>query len=287
MLSEVTLDDINVTRQQLETTQEQMSSGLRITKPSDDPYGASQLLQIADSTARATESGKTLTDSAGWLSQTDSAIQSLIDLTNRAKELGQQALGTVNATDRSNMAQEVDQLIESVKGDANQTWGDRYIFSGTNTNQKPYSETDDLYHGDSGSVTREIAQGVQLNINITGQNLIGDGTTGLLATLRNLSTDLKTNNVANIQNNDLPGLTTGLSNLLSQAATVGSLQDRVTTAQSTLSSLQLQLESARSSTGDADYAQLAVTFNSRSASLQAALQAAANINQTTLMDYLK
>lgn len=286
-MSEITLADINNTRQQLETVQEQLASGSRISKPSDDPYGASMLLQIGDSSTRADESGRALTDAEGWLSQTDSSVQSLIDLTNRAKELGQQALGAVDATDRANMAQEVDQLIESVKGDANQTWGDRYIFAGTNTSKPPYVSTDDLYHGDTGNVTREIGKGVQLNINITGQSLIGDGTSGLLKTLRDLSADLKANNVNNIETNDLPGLTTGLNTLLSAESTVGALQNRVQIAQTRLSSLQLSLQQAKSDTGDADYAQLAVTFNSRSASLQAALQAAANINQSTLMDYLK
>ena len=87
---------------------------------------------------------------------------------------------------------ELNQLIDSIKTDGNTQYAGRYIFSGTATNTQPYQlGATDTYSGNTASITREIGAGVQVAINQPGSSVIGDGSSGLLSTLREIVNDLK------------------------------------------------------------------------------------------------
>ena len=116
----------------------------------------------------------------------DTALGNIGDSVQRARDLIiQGANGTNGASDRTAMVTELNQLIDSIKSDANTQYAGRYIFSGTATNTQPYQQGGvDAYSGNTASITREIGAGVQVSINQPGSSIIGDAASGLLNTLR-------------------------------------------------------------------------------------------------------
>jgi flagellar hook-associated protein 3 FlgL len=289
MMSSSVLNDLENAANQLNVTQERISSGKQIQQPSDDPFGTSQALQYSGDLAQNQQYQSNVNDAQGWESTVDTALGNVNDIVLRARDLVVQgASDTSGSSARSDIASEIDQLIDSLKAEGNTQYSGRYVFSGTQTLTQPYQvgSTNDSYAGNTGTVTREIGQGVQVAVNTPGSAIFGDGTTGLIATLRQISTDLRANNGTALQNGDLTALDAASTSISSQQATVGALSNRLTSATSRLQQLQQATTQQLSNVQDADIAQTMIDFSTQQAVYQAALKSGAQIIQPSLMDFL-
>ena len=291
MLTTNVLADLRNVTSQLLQTQNRLSSGKQIQKPSDDPFGTARALQLRSDLAANEQYQKNVNDASAWQNTTDTALGDIGGLTLRARDLVVQAgNGSLSSSDRLTIAAVIDQIIESVKTAGNTEYAGTYVFSGSQTTTPPYKfGADDTYYGDAAQLNREIGPGgVQVQLNVTGSSVIGDGSTpgSLLTTLRTLSTDLKTNNEAALQTTDLAALDTANDTITETRAAVGARSDRLTTALNRLQQLQESTTQLLSNTEDADMAQLSVDFSQQQAVYTAALKAGAGIIQPSLMDFL-
>ena len=80
--------------------QARMSSGKKITKPSDDPSGSARTMALRADKAAATQATRNADDGIAWLGTTDNAMQSSITALRRARDLTVQAAssGSVGAS---------------------------------------------------------------------------------------------------------------------------------------------------------------------------------------------
>ena len=125
------------------TTQQQLSTGKRINQPSDDPYGTSLAIQLKNDLQGLTNYNNAVTDGTAWTSAADTSLTNVMSMLQRAQELTVQASnGDESATDLSSTADEVDQLADAIKQEANTQYNGQYIFSGTATTTQPYSTVD-------------------------------------------------------------------------------------------------------------------------------------------------
>ena len=187
------------------------------------------------------------------------------------------------------IAAEIGQITETIKSVGTTQSVGRYICAGSKTTAPPYTPGGaDAYAGDTAALQREIGPGVQVPLNVDGASVIGDGSTAgsLLATLRQISTDLKANNSTALQGGDLSALDTANAAVTTAQATVGARTDRLSTALTRLQQLQESTTQLLSTTEDADMAQAAVNFSQQQVAYQAALKAGAQIIQPSLMDFL-
>ena len=198
----------------------------------------------------------------------------------------QAANGATSPSDRAVIATEVSQLIDAIKSDANAQYAGRYVFAGTATQTAPYATADDLYHGDTGAVRREIGPGVQLDVNVVGSAAVGDGTVGLIATLRNVVTHLQASNV-NALSADLGALDTTHDTIVSARADVGARVNRLQSADDRLAELEEATRTLMSDNEDADMAKTYVDASTQQAVYQSALNVGAKIVQTSLLDFLR
>ncbi len=289
MMSTSVLNDLENAANQLNLTQQRISSGKQIQEPSDNPFGTSQALQYDGDLAQNTQYQSNVNDAQGWQSTVDTALTNVNDIVLRARDLVVQgASDTSGPSARSDIASEIDQLVDSLKAEGNTQYSGRYVFSGTQTLTQPYQvgSTNDTYAGNTGTITREIGQGVQIAVNVPGSTIFGDGTTGLIATLRQISTDLRANNGSALQNGDLTALDTAGTAISAQQATVGAMSNRLTSATSRLQQLQQATTQQLSNVQDADMAQTMIDFSTQTAVYQAALKSGAQIIQPSLMDFL-
>lgn len=289
MMSTSVLNDLENAANQLNLTQQRISSGKQIQEPSDNPFGTSQALQYDGDLAQNTQYQSNVNDAQGWQSTVDTALTNVNDIVLRARDLVVQgASDTSGPSARSDIASEIDQLVDSLKAEGNTQYSGRYVFSGTQTLTQPYQvgSTNDAYAGNTGTITREIGQGVQVAVNVPGSTIFGDGTTGLIATLRQISTDLRANNGSALQNGDLTALDNAGTAISAQQATVGAMSNRLTSATSRLQQLQEATTQQLSNVQDADMAQTMIDFSTQTAVYQAALKSGAQIIQPSLMDFL-
>jgi flagellar hook-associated protein 3 FlgL len=288
MLNTTLLYDLQNVTSQLQTSEQELSSGYKLNKPSDDPYGASQALKLKADLASNQQYQSSVSDANSWQSVADTALSGIGDSLQRARDLViQGASGTNDSGDRTAIVTELTQLIDSIKTDANTQYAGRYIFSGTDTNTQPYQlGATDTYAGNTASITREIGAGVQVSINQPGSSVIGDASSGLLSTLRQIVTDLNSGNTNALSTTDLNAIDAANDTLLNARAQVGALSDRLTTATNRLQLTEQSTTQLLSNVQDADMTQVMVNFSTQQAAYQAALRAGAQIIQPSLMDFL-
>jgi flagellin-like hook-associated protein FlgL len=158
--------------------QEQVSTGLRILRPSDDPVGTATTLSL---TRQIGDVGRYRTAIASARPSMDAGLAALDEAGNlyaEARELVMQGLnGTLNADDRRTIAQQVELLRERLIELGNAQLGERYLFGGTQGGAAPFVETQGpdgprvVYRGDPNAREVEIGAGVAVGVNLAGDDV--------------------------------------------------------------------------------------------------------------------
>lgn len=295
MISRSVLADLNRADQALSLTQRRLSSGKQITRPSDDPYGTSRAMELRSNLEGVRQYQRNVDDALAWTGVTDIALGKMGDTLARVRELTVQgASDTSGPVARDNIAAEIDQLIESVKQEANATYGGRYVLAGTRTDVAPYAAgvPGDVYQGDGNAIVREIGPGVQLKINATADPILGSGAPDgkLLDVLRGIAQHLRGGTPADaaaLRTTDLAALTAQGDALSRVRAAVGSISNRLETAQSRLQQVEETTTKLLSDVEDADMAKTMTDYSMQQSAYQSALRSGANIVQASLLDFLR
>ncbi|WP_432743894.1 flagellar hook-associated protein FlgL [Methylobacter sp. G7] len=118
---------------ELAKIQQQISSGLKVSTPAEDPAAAVRVLDLDKTIAKTEQHQSNISTARGRLNLEESALETANNIMFRAKDLTIQAISsaTLNDSDRLSIKFEVDQLIEQLAGVANtQNANGEFIFSG-------------------------------------------------------------------------------------------------------------------------------------------------------------
>lgn len=296
MSSRALVHDLHEGLGRLSRLQGQLSSGKQITRPSDDPYGTSRALALRGELAGLSQYERNVGDGTGWLNTCDTALSQVSDSLHRVRELLVQAGNDAAGPEaRAAIADEIDQLIDGIKQEANVQYGGRYVFAGTATDTAPWPlGRADAYVGDTGTITREIGPQAEIQVNVDLRSLLGDGQAArddrLLHVLRDVADHLRGGTPADadaLRGTDLRRLEANLDALNGIRADVGARTNRLATAASRLSGLEINATRLLSQTEDADIAETITQYSTQQAAYTAALRAGSNIVQSSLLDFLR
>jgi len=295
MLSASTLQDINSAYEKLQRSSAELSSGKKILEPSDEPYGASRIIALQSQLDGLTSYASSVQDGTGWVDTAAGALSNISSALERVRELLVQASnGTLSESSLDVIGDEVTQLTEAIKQDANAQYAGQYVFSGTATSTPPYaSGEDDAYGGNEEGVARAIAPGVTLAISSNLGGVLGSGTTAgdgkLLDVLRTIAAHLTSPNASEhalLGSSDLEALNSGIEAMRALQASAGSTVDQLQTASTRVETLQSTITQALSSVSDANIAEVTINYSNEQAAYDAALRAGARIVQESLLEFL-
>lgn len=167
------MQDLNVN---LNQTQEQISTGKRVNRPSDDPVAAARILKLDQEVGRIETYQRNVGLAENRLQQEESSLSSGIDIIQRVRELTVQAgSGSLSAQDRQSISAEIKQRLEELASQANtQDSSGSYIFSGFQGDSPAFAKSVDgkwVYQGDEGQRNLEIDDGVNVAISDHGKEL--------------------------------------------------------------------------------------------------------------------
>jgi flagellar hook-associated protein 3 FlgL len=295
MTARTVLADLAANKARLTKTQREISSGERITKPSDDPFGTARTLQLSAELEGFQQYKENVSDGTGWVTATETALSQISEVVQRARELLVQGGNDSNGqVAKEGIAAEIEALTEAVKQEADVTYDDRYIFSGTETETRPYElGENDEYSGNEGSIVRVIGAGVSVGVNVNIQSLLGEGAGAednkLLDVLRDIATDLRggtEENAEALRGTDLERLSENLDELTRVRAVVGATTNRLETAGTRLEQLEESSLSQLTDVRDTDMTEALVNYSTEQNAYEAALKVGATIIQPSLMDFL-
>ncbi|MQL51467.1 flagellar hook-associated protein 3 [Desulfofundulus thermobenzoicus] len=120
-------------------SQERMSTGKKVNRPSDDPSGTSQIMAVMTDLSTTRQYLRNIQDGLSWLNQGDATMGDATGLLHQARTLAVQgANGTLTRDDMALLAQQVDGIIDSMVNVGNASLGGKYIYAGTNNNYPPF-----------------------------------------------------------------------------------------------------------------------------------------------------
>ena len=284
MMSDQFLADLNDIYGRMAKVHAQLTSGKAIRRPSDDPPGAVQALSLRSTLELNTQYLRTIDFSTIWLDTSESALGTLTDVVQRARELAVQGTNdTLNAQDRAAMGKELEQLVGSAIAAANTSGTAGFLFSGAKSTTTPFvlAASTVTYDGDTTTMSREIGPSLQIAINVTGDRL-----TQTLQTLVDVRDAMNSGSGSAI-GAGIGQLDTSLDQLMQIRAEVGARVNRFGFAGERLLDVQLQLQTLLSQVEDADTVKTATKFAQEQTVFQAALKSGAQAIQPSLLDFLR
>jgi flagellin-like hook-associated protein FlgL len=270
--------------------QQQLTSGRLINAPSDSPTGTNRAMQTRSDQAAAAQHARNITDAKGWLEQTDSTLQEMLDTGRRVRDLTVQGSSTGSSSDVSAkaIATEVKQLREGLLSLANRTNGGRPLFGGVTPNTKAY-DANGNYVGLAGPpVTRRVSDTEVIRVDTTGPDAFGPAGADIFA----ITDQIAAHVVADPADpaalaTDLANLDNAMKGMQNALADVGARAARVDREAQVNSDRTLTLSSRLADTENIDLPNTIMRLQMQQTGYEAALSATAKALQPTLLDYLR
>jgi flagellar hook-associated protein 3 FlgL len=285
------LADMQQSQSTLNTALEEVATGKRVTKPSDDPESSSEMVQNTIETANVDQYTKNVSGELSMVQTADSALSSVVSSLTQAVSLGTQAAnGTQNSTDLSSIATEVQGILTSVVGQANTSYSGVYLFGGTETSTVPYTEDSSApsgytYNGNDNTNSVVIGDNTSIQINLPGSQLFSNSSTNVLDSLSSLITA-----VQNGDSSDIESATTDVTNALNyvdqQRVFYSNAESQLDSQQTYLSTETVNLTSQEDSLVAVDESQAATQLTEAETANSAAAAAAAKVLPVTILNYL-
>lgn len=290
MMGDRVIENVTENLRRLSEWQDQLSSGRRIRRPSDDPPGAHLSLLFREGLERTRQYQRNVEDARSWLEATDAALGGVTDLLNRARELTiYGANGSLEQTARDAIAEEIQTLIQHLAELGNAEIGGNFLFAGYAVAAPPFASDGRAVRAISPeeSLTREIAPGVQIPVNVTGEFIHNGGTAGIVPTLQDIKTHLEAGDLAALSGPDLAALARHLDTVLQLRASVGGRLRRVELAAERLVASEINLRRLLSENEDIDVEKTVTELAMAEQAYRVALGSAARILQPSLLDFLR
>ncbi|MFM9911937.1 MAG: flagellar hook-associated protein FlgL [Methylophilaceae bacterium] len=155
--------------------QNQMSSGKRITTPSDDPLAAARVLEISQSKSAAEQYQVNGTAATSALQSQEATLAQISSVLNDVRALAVQA-GDASLTknDKLAVATELEGKYNYLIGLANTSENGKYLFSGFRGETQPFSETSPgviAYNGDQGRRLVQVSASRQVPVSNSGVDI--------------------------------------------------------------------------------------------------------------------
>lgn len=278
---------------ELEQTQSQLGSGVRIQKPSDDPRGVGSAINLElrlEELAQYDRNGIQATTALNLQEQT---LANASDVILRLREITLQGSSpSFDNAQRKLLGEEVSAQINILLSIANSRDGSgEYIFGGSRTDQTPFQETGNGIEYAGSQQSRGIAVGVGLEIQVLdpGSRIFSSGGSDLVfATVARLQNALETSDQFDVEASKqiLQELDSTLETLTSQRAIVGARLTQVEFSSNFNSDWSLQLKTALSETRDVDYAETISLLNQQVTALEAVQRTFVSISDLSLLRFL-
>ena len=287
----------NLQAQELQT-QQQLSSGYAVTTAADNPAATQDLVDLGSSLASTKSYQSILGNVQAEASAADTAIGSAINLIQGAQSLASQgASSTATASQRQNLATQVQSIQQQLVSLANTQVGGRYIFGGDQDQTAPYQYNASSPEGvdalATASATRQIVNpaGATVYQSLTAGTIFDPSSGGSataansFAALQNLQTALEANDSAGIAG-ALTSLGSASDWLIQQQVHYGTAEQRLTNEQSNVATQLNAIQTGIAGIRDANIAQDATDLTQESTDQQATMAAQAEMPQKSLFDYL-
>lgn len=264
----------------------QINTGKKIRRPSEDPVVAMQGMSYRTQVREIEQYKRNTNELYNWMNHSEDALNMGTEVMKRMEYLAVQAANdTYTPAERDSIREEVEQLKLQLIDIANTNVNGKYIFHGTNTDEKPIGPDGEINHATSGysKVDIEISKGINMEANVDPSRVFNED---LFKGIDNFLTALTDNNQAGIDES-IKELDLGMMGIVNTRAELGARMNRLELIENRLEEQEASAIKTMSKNEDEDFEVAVTNLLTQEVIHRAALSAGAKIIQPSLLDFLR
>ena len=290
-----TLRNLQQANQGMALSTYQITTGLKSPTLSGDAGNSHQLLTLRDVQTRTATYLTSLKSATNQLTATESALQQMTDLLSEASSLATTGRNENSGETRSTLAPKAQAIAESFYSLFNSQYNGQYLFSGSNANSATIAGNasatafpgeplpTDWYQGDTTLATVVSGNGITQDYGVLGNE---EAFAKLKAGFEGLWYGLQNNNVTEIDT-AISTLTTAKTELSSLVSNVGGQMNNVEQLTERYTNQQTFVQQSVDDIEKVDVSEALTTFSQQQATLQASMMIISQLNQVSLLDYIR
>ncbi len=261
------------------------STGIEVAKASDNPSSVQKIIGCRSSIVAGERYIENCRSAQDNLSSSETYIDSILDVMERAKEIGISAANdSLSQSDFNTYTDELSRMQDALLDLANTQVSGKYIFAGYDDTSQPFSGSPVTYNGTTDHQMITVSPGSTVAGNITGEELFMNPT-DLFATLDNLITAVSAGDTA-LVSSQLDQLEVAAEQVRSRQSELGNASARLDDLITMHSNSNLLLTETLSTEEDADLTELLSEISKYELSVEATMQVTGRVSALNLFDYL-
>jgi len=290
---------------------EQMSTGKRVNRPSDDPIAASQAVVLSQAQTQNSQYALARTFATQKVSLEEDVLKQVTTAIISAQEkIVNAGNGTMSDDDRASLATNLQGIRDQLMNLANSTDGNgRYIFAGYKTEAASFDQTTGDYQGGTTPITQQVDSARSMQISHTGSEVFDsftsnakpepDGSTPETNLFKILDTAIaalntpiegdqtKADEFTASMDKANRGLSNSLNNVLTVRADLGTKLDELSKLDSLGDDRALGQTQQMSNLVDVDWNSVISSYSMQQAALQASYKAFSDMQGMSLFQLNK
>lgn len=283
--------DVNRNRTHMADIQSSLSSAKKVRFPSQDPISFQRSRSIEEDIRESNQFQKNINSGLrqSRLVQ-DSLDKSIDELIEIKRILVQSASDTYSAVDRANMADQISGIRDSLIATFNLSYGDRYLFAGTNSQDEPFSLDAAATGGvadTSNSTALKVAvdNGVEIEISVTGSEIRTTDEGDFFEIIQNIENALL-NNDSDALNNLIPAADELIDHTTDVTSRLGNNIARMEYMFEQFENTKITQNAEISKLVDTDYAQAISELQRNETIYQSAMAVHTRMFSNSLLNYI-
>ncbi|CRK80921.1 flagellar hook-associated protein FlgL [Neobacillus massiliamazoniensis] len=282
------LSNLQTNYRAMDKTQQQLATGKKINRPSDNPVTAVRSMYYQTTLNEIDQYKRNVSDGSNWLQATDEGLDQVTQVIQRVRELTVQASNSNDQNSKNAIVAEISQLKDQLGQVANTELAGKYIFAGTDNKQPPYDATvtapnNPFTNTNGQSINYQVGKGSSVPINITGVSIFNYNG-GMFKLLDNVMSDIQS---GNNPTNQLNNIDAQIDNVLTNRSELGARMNRMDLSSSRLDGLEQSATNILANEEDVDIPEAYTRFSEQQNVYRSALSVGARIIQPSLVDFLR
>lgn len=244
---------------QYATVAEQLSTGEKLTSPSDDAVTYVRLQSLTSQQTSLSQYQDNIETAESRLSESETQFDSMTDALSQLRSLVVSAgNGTYDDQDISDLTEQMQSLLDTIvdAGNATDSSGD-YLFSGSDASTAAITANDDgtyTYNGDDYQISVAVADGVTVKSSDTLSDIFFSDDSNFLNDISSMITSLTTtDDTSSVIDSMLDTIDSTASKLSSTVASIGNRTNQLDDLNEAHTETLLYSQNLSSELGDADY----------------------------------
>ncbi len=289
MLFGAAIRNINSNRERLLRTEETLITNKQINRPSDNPIGASRLMDLRGILSMYNQYQRNIEKADAFSKQTETALDNVKECLVRVQEIVMQQLNGVQGPEGwSAAAAELEQIFGEILRSANTKYENKYIFAGHQTLSAPFDQDGNYLGGSGDDIDVEISEGNFVTINLCGDEVFkgAEGGPDIFDLINSLKNAVEAGDTATLRSL-LPTVDDAINFVVDKIAGVGAITNRLQMAEGNNTDLIAAITEMISNIEDTDVVKAATDYANQELVLRAVLETSSRLVQQSILDFLR